>query len=299
MHADPADPRILRPAERMAGYFGTTDHRAYLADPDRLAALADLIAETATAAGAQALSWDVFDTALLRGPQCEARRFYQMGARFVDWLAEEGSRVPGMPAPDAVDALLARAEAAQAAYGMAPQARGNREGRLDDIARIACTTLGCPRMAPAYVARELEAEAESLSPNPLIAAVSERLPGLPVYFLSDMYLSAPQIEGLVTGAFPALDIAGVWSSADGAGAKRSGGLFASVVEATGHAPAGWLHLGDSFRGDVVMPRKAGWNALYLPLPEAERAARRLCYDGLAGELAARGLRLDRHLAFTL
>lgn len=287
--------RIRRPAEDGTGYAAAADHRAFLADPARVAALADRIAGAARLSGIRAVSWDVFDTALLRQRKSEARRFHEMGVAFADRLALQ----PDAPRISAADALLARAEAARAAYRMAPLLHGNREGTLDSIARIACTLLGCPDRAGSYVSSELAVEAASLTPNPLVAALAERMPDAALLFLSDMYIEGPRIRRLVEDAFPGLAIADVISSADGLGSKRSGGVFANAEERLGLVGAEILHLGDSLVSDFRAPRRAGWHSVYLPLPEAERAARRQCFDTLAADLAGAGLTLARYLSFSI
>lgn len=291
----PAGTELRHPDDRFAGYLHVPDHRAFLADPDQVARLADGIAETAIAAQAEIVSWDVFDTALLREPMSEARRFHVMGAAFSERMTATG-RAPSFTAEDA---LLARAEAARASYRMALPRHGNREGTLGEIARIACSLLRCDGRADDYVRSELEAEAARLQPNPVITAVAERLPSVRTIFVSDMYLEGRHILDLVCAKFPQLEIFELFSSADGKGSKRSGGIFASVEASLGVPGQRFLHLGDSLHSDFRMPRKHGWNSLYLPLPEVEHAARRACYDALCDELAACGVDLAKYLHFNI
>lgn len=285
----------FRLADDLAGYYSAEDHRAFLKDTDMCGGLADRIVEIATEKGVRALSWDVFDTALLREPKSEARRFHIMSQAFASGLTAEGDA----PAVTAVDALLARGEAARAAYHLARPRHGNREGTLERIAAITCSLLGRSDRVERYIENELTVETASLTPNPLVTALANRLPDVRMIFLTDMYLEGARVRQLLEDKFPDLEIAYVRSSADGLGSKRSGGMFDNVTAETDLRGSEILHLGDSLTSDFRMPRKAGWNSLFLPLPAPERNARRDCYDALCAEFADHGLSLPRYLAFNI
>jgi len=286
--------RRIDARERFGGLIEAASSRAFHGDAARFAPLAAAIVGAARDAEAEVLSLDVFDTALLREQKSEARRFYEISARFAETCAQEGER----PRFDATDAFLARIQAARAAYGISPTLNGNREGRHGDIARIVCELLGCAEATDRYVESELAYEAAALEPSALVARVIESLGDLEIVFVSDMYLEGDKIARLLSDR---LGIARprVFSSADGNGAKRSGGLFAHVAAETGAAPGRILHVGDSLRSDFQKPRSAGWRSFYLPLPEAERAARKACHARTVARAARIGVPLERHLSFNL
>ena len=279
--------RVFRPWPVVRALQRADDYRALL---QQEAVIAQVLAEVADRVARQritALSFDVFDTALMRRPESEARRFFDAGARFAKQCKQAFS---------ATDALLARAMAAKAAYRFANAAiDGTREGRLALIANIACNQLQLAGKESAYQQNELAYEQDNLTPNPLVQAIIAHFPQLPTLFLSDMYLESAQIEPLLArhfkGAFT------VYSSADGHGSKRSGGLYLHMLTEQQWRADQVLHFGDNLHSDFQMAKTCGLAGYYLPLADAERLARRQCYDSLAAELAEQGLLLADILPF--
>jgi hypothetical protein len=295
LDADASSVSYILPENALGGYLVTTDHRKFLMSDPELNKLADAVATRADDCGARMLSWDVFDTALLREPKCEGRRFFDMATTFSARMNEEAS-VPDF-AP--IDALLARAEAARASYRMARPKHGNREGTLTEIAQVACTLLRCPDYVETYIETELSVEVKSLTCNPLLPAVAARLPDVEMMFVSDMYIEGPRIQSIVSAKFPDLDVTKLLSSADGLGSKRGGGVFTNLEKQTGLDGADILHLGDSLHSDFRMPREHGWNSLYLPLPQAERDARKDCFEALCRDVAEHDITLNNYLHFNI
>lgn len=271
------------PAARMLRF--STDHRAELASDALHEALLAEAGRIVAANDIEVLSFDVFDTALLRAPHCEARRFYEVSGIFAGQQQRFGAE----------DAFISRVEAARAAYAMAiPAADGTREGRLPGIASLVCEQLLVPGQVQQYLDTELAYEKKHLVANPLVKKLIADFPHLRVVFISDMYLDAAAIRALLADAYGEVE---VYSSADGKGSKRSGGLFEHVAKETGIALGRFLHAGDSLEGDFRAIRKLGGHSLYLPLPEAERKTREACYGSLRDELAATGIDLPSLLTF--
>lgn len=285
---DPLGPdRVIRLETAFAALRSASDPRKFYARrANRAEIVAAAVAEAARA-GATVLSLDVFDTALLRGPQCEARRFWSMAEAF-------SMRLEG--AVPAEDIFLARALAADAGYAIGRPVEGAREGRLEGIARTVCGLIGRPGAADAFIETELGWERDSLTANALVADLAKALPELRIVFLSDMYIEGPRIARLI-GELLRVKEPWVMSSADGHGAKRTGTLFRAAADALGVAPEEILHLGDSLTADYRMAKAAGAAALHLPLPDAETERRRACHAALAQSLAGRGIALDRHFRF--
>lgn len=230
------------------------------------------------------LSFDVFDTALVRGPQCEARRFFEVSRAFA--AGQEFS---------VEDAFISRIAAAKAAYAMSnPALDGTREGNFSTIASLVCDQLQIPEMTEQYLATELAYEAKTLTPNPLVEKIIRDHPHLRIVFISDMYFESERIKTMLFDAYGEVEI---YSSADGNGSKRLGGLFNYVSQQTKISLQNFLHFGDSLTGDFRAIRKLGGNSMYLPLPDAERRAREECYSSLETHLASSGLHLPSRLSF--
>ena len=125
---------------------------------------------------------------------------------------------------------------------------------------------------------ELDYEARNLSPNRALLDLARRFArrGGKVMLISDMYLDAKSISGLVRevcGAVPY--ISRVVSSADTVVSKASGLLFPEIEHEIGVPGSRILHVGDSIIGDYRKPRQAGWNAEIFPIAPAEMARRKM------------------------
>lgn len=214
------------------------------------------------------LSLDVFDTLLLRDNSSEVTRFCEFGAAMA-------ALAGGDVTPD--QAFLARLLGTQATYRATTAVDGCREGSLRELHRTASRLLvGADRLADAFIQAELDAELPRLSLNPFLASyvADFKLRGGRVVLVSDMYMHRDHIRQLLTGCGFDMGLVDLLkSSADTKVSKGSGGIFPLVEQALGAAPADFLHLGDSFRGDVRAPRARGWAAQFLPLSKADIAAR--------------------------
>lgn len=266
-------PRLLRNLDSFA---------ALTADEALLNAVAAEIQQTIEDRDIKLLSFDVFDTALIRSPECEARRFYSISQAFAQ---SSGNRFSAM------DAFIARSEAARSAYAYASTAAdGTREGRFALIARLTCDLLLVPDMVDAYTQAEMNFEKNNLRVNPLVKKIIAANLHLKTVFISDMYLEAPHIEALLKQHYASVS---VFSSADGNGSKRSGGLYGYVEKKKNTQLANMLHFGDSLEGDFRSPKKLGAHACYLPLPDGERRIREQSYALLQTELDAQGFNLKQ------
>jgi putative hydrolase of the HAD superfamily len=63
----------------------------------------------------------------------------------------------------------------------------------------------------------------------------------------------------------------VYSSADLGLTKHAGTIFAAVADRENVAADRILHIGDSHQVDVLMARRASWNAVHLPRNAMGRA----------------------------
>lgn len=230
------------------------------------------------------VSFDLFDTLLLRGTRPELQRFGDFARAQHGALIAAGLTSPG------VEALYrGRLRAHRAAYDRVRQADTGEVTHAAILADI-CRWCDLPPEAAALLAdSELECERRVLRPNrPLLAVLAQLRPRHRVVITSDMYLSTAQIGRLIAWVAP--DLAGVplHVSSDAGASKRRGDLFARVAESEAVAPAALLHMGDDPVNDVARARAAGCRALHLPRAVSWRAAQAARAAWVRWRLARRG-----------
>lgn len=207
------------------------------------------------------VSVDVFDTLLLRATKPEIQRFKEIAEL---WKETLGSTFSG-----SVRHLFnLRVVNSKLAYRHVKKVKHCREathaGILNSILRgcgLPATLLGTLR------ACELEYEKQALTPNkPLVEMLVQcRKSGKRVIAISDMYLSAKDIELLIQSHLPDGLIQRTYSSADFGYGKSSGFLYESVRELEGRDNFDhWVHCGDNYHSDVYKAAELGMTAIYLP-----------------------------------
>ncbi|CAO3439977.1 HAD family hydrolase [Azospirillum doebereinerae] len=210
------------------------------------------------------MSFDIFDTLLLRRVETPALVFDEVGRR---------ARHAGLIGKGVTPPLfrLARQEAERRARRAALQARGTQEVDLGEIYSHLAVREPSARTALELAALELAVETKTVFANPLLLdglhelAARGRLPVL----LSDMYLPPAALRGLLRSAgiedrlYRALYV----SCAHGC-SKQDGGLYRVLLaDHPEIAPERVLHVGDDPVGDVAMARANGLRAvLYAPSP---------------------------------
>lgn len=221
--------------------------------------------------GGELVSFDVFDTVLIRNNKSELRRFLE--------IAERCSLSMNSLAKQSVEPavlLVARLAATELSYRFSKPVRGCREGRLDEIHLGAARRLSLPdELAKNFVAEEIGYEMETLTLNPWFIKIVEMVleAGLRIVFISDMYMRGTDIAELIDGKASAdFGPSLVYSSGDLKISKKSGFLFDYVAERFGVAPSNAFHLGDNLDTDYRSAKSRGWNALYLPHTVTEREA---------------------------
>jgi predicted HAD superfamily hydrolase len=238
--------------------------------------------------GKDCLSLDVFDTLLLRGPEAEAARFLEVSAFM---LQRVEPRLEGITAEGL---CLLRADAMRLTYRARPGRDGCKEGTINDVMKLLSHRLvGDESLVPVLLDAEIDYESSKLVANHALLRVAEefRSAGGKVVLVSDMYLPANLISAIskrVSSAIPAATDR-LFSSADELYSKRSGRIFEVVAQAMGVAPSRFLHVGDSFMGDVEMPRNSGWDALHFPVSAGETAARLQSLSDLVQRFRDRGV----------
>ena len=224
-------------------------------------------------AGGKILSLDVFDTLVLRDNSSELTRFYEIGGR----MAEIASASTGEEVSQ-LDAFVARHLGTKATYRASKRQQGCREGSLTELHRTASRILvGSDDLTNDFVSAELAYEAERIVPNPFLVPyiTKYRDAGGKVALITDMYMHAEQVSSLLEALEIATDSHDfLISSADSKVSKASGGIFTLVEQEFDAQPEQFVHLGDSFRGDVAKPIGNGWTAMHLPVSEFDIVERR-------------------------
>lgn len=239
--------------------------------------------------GGRVLSFDVFDTLLLRNNESEARRYWQL-AEITAQCAHP--REPVSPARR-LDHYVARNLALELSYRARPSVDGCREGEIREVLAAQARMLGLePGLAERFHDLEIEYEAGNLVANvPLLSRAADFVrSGGQAILVSDIYLPASDIERLFRALGVDLGfVTRIYSSADRILSKRSGRLFPAIEDDLGIPGGSILHLGDSLESDYRIPKRAGWQGQHYPISDAEQRAR---FEDLAAtirELSGLGL----------
>lgn len=237
----------------------------------------------AQAQGRTVMSFDVFDTLLLRTDVPEAERFLEISEEMRARLPEDLVAELGLAEITAQDILTVRIEAFRFTYRTGRRAEGCVEGSLDDLLAQIARMLDpagrfTERLIPLLRAAELAVEAASLQPNPAVLQAIEtfRAGGGRVILISDMYMRADDIQALIEMVAPGTmaQVERLWSSADEIVSKRSGKMFSRVAADLGEPAEAFVHFGDALTGDFIRPRECGWAAGHLPVPRKAIARRK-------------------------
>lgn len=210
---------------------------------------------------ADVLSFDVFDTILLRGLESERRRFA--------WIARESARglaLNGFPRSPA-HLLRSRLDVQSAAYRALEAVNPNGDVRLADLHRLQADLLGLPAKAiPILLDAELAAERRFSSANAaLVGALRDlRKAGRRVIAISDTYYSEADLRRLLADMLGPIPFDAIYASSDWNATKKSGELFARVLQAENVAPGAMLHWGDDCRADQVMAAAKGLRVHWAP-----------------------------------
>lgn len=242
-----------------------TDRFAVLHDPLATQIVAHI--ESAITSTDTILSFDVFDTLLLRNHRAELTRFYEVSASVATALSHQYQVTI-----TAQDMLFARLMANRLSYRLSPAREGCREGTIDDIYRVILHQVGVPATESAVqacVEIELSYEVTQLTVNqPLVDMTLRHVArGGRAIYVSDMYLRAPHINQLLTRL--GIDVslfAATYSSADTILSKRSGKIWPLVLNDLAVQASQILHVGDSLVSDYQSPRMQGIDAVHLPIP---------------------------------
>ena len=129
-------------------------------------------------------------------------------------------------------------------------------------------------IADELVAVELAQERRCIYPDAEIASLLDSIPARRRLFLSDFYMSAPQVKQLLEHA-GMKEIAGDgFTSCDVSVNKRTSRFFKRIQQDLGVSPARHIHIGDNEYSDYSVPRTLGMAAVHFDAAsESEKTAR--------------------------
>ena len=201
---------------------------------------------------AQVVSFDIFDTALLRGVEQPVDLFLLLGCEI------------GLLDPH--DFAKARIHAERIARQKARDQRGVFEVSLDEIYEGLEAHPSCvPESLPSLLEKERELELRVSRPNPFICEAYQYAVSLKkkVGFISDIYLDRPLIESMLAkGGFDGYSFL-MLSSETGA-TKALGSLFLKTLAHLDVDPKDLLHIGDNAASDGHKARALGIKTHLIP-----------------------------------
>lgn len=244
-----------------------------LAIPERFAILHPDMARAITAEIASkisspqgVISFDVFDTLLLRNHRAELTRFYEVAGLVATHLQSRQIQV------SQADVLCGRLLANRLSYRLSVAREGCREGTIADIYRVLLTQLQVPDSATLIdecIDIELTYEVSQLTVNqPLMQLIHAHVArGGRAIYVSDMYLGASHINTLFARLGVDVELfTATYSSADTILSKRSGKIWPWLLNELQVAASQMVHVGDSLVSDYQSPHAHGITAVYLPIP---------------------------------
>jgi predicted HAD superfamily hydrolase len=235
-------------------------------------AVTRLIMEAVEESTPKVLSFDVFDTFLLRNDKPEALRFFEWSQLARSRLGDSAKGISD------IDLLLARALGMEVSYRARRAVEGCREGKIEEVVHTIRKSLNLSDAADLTLLQaEIDYEAANLTINPALLAAGRafRANGGSVILVSDMYLGESQISNILRRMDLDLPIEfdAIYSSADHVVSKRSGKIFSKIQTELEREPGAFLHVGDAIYGDVFRCAEAGWHTIHFPSSRSETARR--------------------------
>jgi len=223
------------------------------------------------------LTVDVWDTLLRR--RCHPDEIKLFTARYLH-LTRRSQLKPAYT--DAMQLLKERAQC-EMAVGQQCRAKGGDDeyhfrevfiAWLGSVLALPLSTVELDKIADELVAVELAQECRCIYPDAGIAALLSSIPARRRLFLSDFYMSAPQVKQLLVHAGVNEIVSDGFTSCDISLNKRTGRLFKKIQQNLNTSPARHVHVGDNEFSDYFIPRTIGMASVHFDVTcEAEKIAR--------------------------
>ncbi len=234
----------------------------------------------------EVISFDVFDTLLLRNEKYELYRFLEMSE-----ILHENLKIKGIDALSVWDIYAARLTAFKTCYRTVSPTYTVREGRLIDVLSLMAKILDLEVwIVPEMVRIELTYEQNNLRVNPFLQYFLNHpeIQKKNIIFISDMYISGEWINQLVIKYYPDLNLLNYYSSADCSLTKSSGLLYDKVIKDLQISRSSMLHFGDNLHSDVHQAKERGVRGIHLPIPDVILKQRKMEKKKFEAELIAQG-----------
>ncbi len=226
-------------------------------------------------AGISVISFDVFDTLLIRTVDPPALMKELAAKKAVSSLSLAISPEDLHSRRLTIESDLCRRAA--------EEGRDKEYSVTEVYARLCESLPGLDATPEQLVTLELEVEKTHAVAMPGIDTVLARLAEHHrLVAISDTYLPGRFIRELLDDAHLGGYFSSVYASCDHGCNKGSGRLFSEVMANEGHPPHQWLHIGDNFLSDYFMPRSIGVASLLVQdSGNRKRKVRQSALSGLA------------------
>lgn len=223
------------------------------------------VRQNALSGAVQVVSFDLFDTLLLRRCQPELVRFGHIARAQAKALA-------GIVPVKAEALYKARLKVQKEAYDRVRR-RESAEATHGEIIAALRHQCALPAATGPILARaEIEWECRAVTANRNLATLCTEITATkPVVLTSDMYLPAAALHAILQRQLPELASLPLVVSSDVGATKRSGHLFSWLAEHFGVPASTILHVGDNIQADVQMATMAGIQACWTPRSRIYRA----------------------------
>lgn len=213
----------------------------------------------------QAVSFDLFDTLLLRCCQPELSRLGDIAAAQAKALS--------ISFAIKTDALYrARLKIQKDAFERVKHGKSAEVTHAEMICSLRQQCNLPPEADHILAQAEIEWECRAVKANrELTTLCTDIMAHKPVILTSDMYLPETALRTILQQKIPELASLPLALSTDRAATKRSGKLFHWLTEHLGVPASAILHTGDNMHSDVHMAAMAGLEARWLPRSHMYRA----------------------------
>jgi predicted HAD superfamily hydrolase len=214
----------------------------------------DLVADS------DVISFDVFDTVLLRNTKSETDRFYEISKLWAEYLKDDDISADNL--------LYARLLAAKICYRQAEKKAYCREAKHSDILKLTLSLASIPEIhSREFKKIETNYELKNLVYNEKFTKLIKhaKSQNKKVLAISDMYFDEDLIKELIVGVSPNLHFDNIYSSSVSGLNKASNELYKHVADKENiKMNARWVHFGDNLNSDVIQAKHLGISAYYTP-----------------------------------
>lgn len=200
------------------------------------------------------VSFDIFNTLLLRYVQ-----------KPEDVFEEAGRRMELPPGITAEDYRYIRLQTQKVVQKTKKQKTGNAEVSIMEIAKQLPGWIDSEEAVRAEIEAEKELDFENPEMIDFLAWLEKR--EYEIIYVSDMYLSAKQVEVILAEA--RMPIHRIFVSNEFEADKKSGQLFRKVMCALEKSKEQMIHIGDSLEADILGAEKCGIKAFFYGAPYAD------------------------------